>query len=163
MGEIIQNFGFDVLFKGTNMLRLLQGLWAALRISLISVALSIGLGLAVGALMTVRNPVLKVLTRIYLEIVRIMPQMVLLFIVYFGTTRVFGWNLDAEISAVIVEAFPGVSVSKVCDVAEMPVTLRQHIGCRVEGNHVIDIDVFQPLPLVHHSQRNLLRSGCRVA
>ena len=51
MGEIIQNFGFDVLFKGTNMLRLLQGLWAALRISLISVALSIGLGLAVGALM----------------------------------------------------------------------------------------------------------------
>ena len=107
MGEIIQNFGFDVLFKGTNMLRLLQGLWAALRISLISVALSIGLGLAVGALMTVRNPVLKVLTRIYLEIVRIMPQMVLLFLVFFGTTRVFGWDIPAELSAVIVFTFWG--------------------------------------------------------
>ena len=102
MGEIIQTFGFDVLFKGTNMLRLLQGLWAALRISLISAALSIVLGLAVGALMTVRNPVLKALTRIYLEIVRIMPQMVLLFLAFFGTTRWFGWNLNGETASIIV-------------------------------------------------------------
>lgn len=109
MGEFgfLQNFGFDVLFKGSNMLRLLQGLWVALRISLISVALSIGLGLIVGAVMTLKNPVIKAVTRVYLEIVRILPQMVMLFLVFFGTTRIFGWNLSAELSAVIVFTFWG--------------------------------------------------------
>lgn len=105
----MQSLGIDVLFKGTNFLRLLGGLWTALRISLISVAFSILLGLVVGVLMTRPNPVLKGIFRIYLEIVRIMPQMVLLFIVYFGTTRVFGWNLEAEAAAIIVFSFWGIA------------------------------------------------------
>lgn len=33
---------------------------------------------------------------------RIMPQMVLLFLVYFGTTRAFGWNLPGETASIIV-------------------------------------------------------------
>ena len=105
----MQNLGIDVLFKGTNFVRLLSGLWAAVRISLISVMISIVLGLVVGVLMTSKNRILKVIFRIYLEIVRIMPQMVLLFIVYFGTTRVFGWNLEAEVSAILVFSFWGIA------------------------------------------------------
>jgi len=101
------DLGLDVLFKGINMQRLLGGLWVSLRISLIAIAISIFLGLVVGWLMTRKNIVIKALTRVYLEIVRIMPQMVLLFIVYFGTTRVFGWNLDSEASAIIVFSFWG--------------------------------------------------------
>lgn len=103
------NLGIDVLFKGTNFLRLLGGLWVALRISFISVAISILLGLVVGVLMTRPNRLLKTIFRVYLEIVRIMPQMVLLFIVYFGTTRVFGWNLEAEAAAIIVFSFWGIA------------------------------------------------------
>ena len=103
----MQNLGIDVLFKGTNSLRLLSGLWVAVRISLISVMISILLGLIVGVLMTSKNRILKVIFRVYLEIVRIMPQMVLLFIVYFGTTRVFEWNLDAEFAAIFVFSFWG--------------------------------------------------------
>ena len=103
----MQSLGIDVLFKGSNFLRLLQGLWVAVRISLISVAISIVLGILAGMLMTSKNRVVKAIFRIYLEIVRIMPQMVLLFIVYFGTTRVFGWNLEAETSAIIVFVFWG--------------------------------------------------------
>lgn len=105
----MQNLGIDVLFKGTNFVRLLSGLWVAVRISLISVIISIVLGLVVGVLMTSKNRILKVIFRIYLEIVRIMPQMVLLFIVYFGTTRVFGWNLEAEVSAILVFSFWGIA------------------------------------------------------
>ena len=105
----MQNLGIDLLFKGKNLIRLLGGLWAAVRISLISVAISITLGLLVGVLMTSGNKILKIFFRIYLEIVRIMPQMVLLFVVYFGTTRVFGWNLSAEASAIIVFTFWGVA------------------------------------------------------
>ena len=105
----MQSLGIDVLFKGTNFVRLLSGLWVAVRISLISVSISIVLGLVVGVLMTSKNRILKVIFRIYLEIVRIMPQMVLLFIVYFGTTRVFGWNLEAEVSAILVFSFWGIA------------------------------------------------------
>ena len=105
----MQNLGIDLLFKGKNMIRLLGGLWVAVQISLISVAISITLGLLVGVLMTSGNKILKLFFRIYLEIVRIMPQMVLLFVVYFGTTRVFGWNLSAEASAIIVFTFWGVA------------------------------------------------------
>ena len=103
----MQSLGIDVLFKGSNFLRLLGGLWTAVRISLISVAISIVLGILAGMLMTSRSTFVKALLRVYLEIVRIMPQMVLLFIVYFGTTRVFGWNLEAETAAIIVFTFWG--------------------------------------------------------
>jgi len=83
----MSNLGFDVLLKGTNFIRLLQGLWVAIRISLISVVLSIALGLVLGILMSLRKPVINAISKVYLEIVRIMPQMVLLFIVYFGESR----------------------------------------------------------------------------
>ena len=101
------DLGIDVLFKGSNMTRLLEGLWVSLRISLISVVLSIFLGLIIGALMTRDNAVVRVITRIYLEIVRIMPQMVLLFIVFFGTTRILGLNIEAELASIIVFTFWG--------------------------------------------------------
>ena len=103
----MHSLGIDVLFKGTNMVRLLQGLWVSIAISLISVLISIVLGLVVGVLMTSHNKVIKAVLRLYLETVRIMPQMVLLFIVYFGSTRVFGLNISAEISAIIVFVFWG--------------------------------------------------------
>ena len=99
--------GIELLFKGQNFLRILGGLWVSVRISLISVAISIGLGLLIGALMTLRRPVVRAITRVYLEIVRIMPQMVLLFIMYFGTTRAFGIHMEAELAAIIVFVFWG--------------------------------------------------------
>lgn len=101
------DLGIDVVFKGMNMTRLLNGLWVSMRISLIAVAISIVLGLFIGTLMTLDNPFIKAITRIYLEIVRIMPQMVLLFIVFFGTTRVFGIDISAEVASVIVFSFWG--------------------------------------------------------
>ena len=96
------DLGLEVLFKGKNMVRLLGGLGTALQISMISVAFSIPLGILLGALMTWKNPVTKAILRIYLEVIRIMPQMVLLFLVYFGTTRAFGWNMSGELASVIV-------------------------------------------------------------
>lgn len=89
------------------MVRLLTGLAVSLRISLVSVAISIVLGVILGILMALKNPIITVISRVYLEIVRIMPQMVLLFLVYFGTTKAMGINLEAETAAVIVFSFWG--------------------------------------------------------
>lgn len=98
----MQGSGISVLFLGSNFLRLLEGLWVTLRISLIAVILSIPLGILFGMFMTLKNPFSKAISRIYLEFIRIMPQLVLLFIAYFGVTRALGWNLSADLSAVIV-------------------------------------------------------------
>ena len=96
------DLGIDFLFKGTNFIRILGGLWTALEISLISVGLSIPLGILLGIVMTIPNKAIKVITKIYLEIIRIMPQLVLLFIVFFGATRTMGINLSGEVASVIV-------------------------------------------------------------
>ena len=96
------DLGLDVVFKGKNAIRLLGGLGIALRISLISVLISIPLGILVGILMTFKNPILKAVLRVYLEIIRIMPQLVLLFIVFFGSTRALGIDISAELSAITV-------------------------------------------------------------
>lgn len=101
------DLGLEVLLKGQNFVRLLTGLGAALRISLIAVLISIPLGILLGVLMTWKHPVVKAILRIYLEIVRIMPQMVLLFLVFFGTTRAFGWDLSGENASIIVFSFWG--------------------------------------------------------
>lgn len=101
------DLGISVLLKGQNFIRMLAGLGVALKISLISVVISIPLGIVLGVLMTWKNPITKAILRIYLEIVRIMPQMVLLFLVFFGTTRAFGWDLSGENASIIVFTFWG--------------------------------------------------------
>lgn len=96
------DLGLEVLLKGKNLARLLGGLWTALRISLLSVAISLPLGVLLGVLMTRKNRVVRALLQFYLNFIRIMPQMVLLFIVYFGSTRAFGWDVSGETASVIV-------------------------------------------------------------
>lgn len=99
--------GFELLLKGNNLGRLFGGLAVALKISLLSVCISLVLGTVLGSLMNDRHPLIKGVLRGYLEIVRIMPQLVLLFLAYFGTTRVLGINISAETASVFVFSFWG--------------------------------------------------------
>lgn len=105
----MEALGLDVLLKGSNIHRLLLGLLISLRISLISVVISIFLGFILGTLMTGKNIVIRVIAHIYLEIVRIMPQLVLLFIVFFGMSRVLGLDIEAETASIIVFSFWGIA------------------------------------------------------
>ena len=103
------DLGLNVIFKGKNAVRLLGGMGVALRISLIAVIISIPLGVLVGILMTFKNPILKAVLRVYLEIIRIMPQLVLLFIVFFGSTRVIGVDISGDLAAIIVFSLWGIA------------------------------------------------------
>lgn len=93
---------FSVLLMGTNFQRLLGGLWVTVWIALVSVAFSIILGFPLGILMTRKNKVIKIICKIYLEFMRIMPQMVLLFIAYYGLTRAFNISLSGEAASILV-------------------------------------------------------------
>ena len=103
----MQDLGIQVLFQGTNFLRLCEGIWVSLRIALMAMLASMVLGMVLGMIMTSKNKIIRFICRIYLELVRIMPQLVLLFIVYFGGARHLGINLSGEVAAIIVFTFWG--------------------------------------------------------
>ena len=103
----MQDLGISILFKGINFQRLMGGLWVTLRLALITIGLSCVFGLLFALLMLSKRRPTQVFCRIWLEIVRFMPQLVLLYIVYFGFARLFGWDLDGETSAVLVFTFWG--------------------------------------------------------
>lgn len=103
----MQNLGIRILFEGNNFFRLFGGLWVSLRIAVMSMVLSVGLGILLGMLMTSKKMPVKFFTRIYLETVRIMPQLVLLFLVYFGAAKHLNVNFSWQMAAVIVFTFWG--------------------------------------------------------
>ncbi|MCZ9293689.1 amino acid ABC transporter permease [Corynebacterium meitnerae] len=92
----------QVLADGNNFQRLLLGLGVSIQIALASMGLSIVLGTLLGVVMTSKSKIVRAITQTYLQFVRIMPQLVLLFLVYFDATRAWGLNLDARVAAVIV-------------------------------------------------------------
>lgn len=91
-----------LLLNPHTMARLLKGLSVTLRVSLLSVALSVFFGLIFGWIMTKKSPIIKILSKIYLEFMRLMPQLVLLFIVYFGMARALGIHISGFNAAIIV-------------------------------------------------------------
>lgn len=93
---------FGVLFMGRNFARLMGGLWVTISIAAVSVALSLVLGFIVGIIMTSKNKIVRAVCRVYLEFMRIMPQLVLLFLAYFGITRAFAISLSGEAASVLV-------------------------------------------------------------
>ena len=92
----------DLLSKGTNLERLLYGLWITIKLSLISAILSVIFGILFGLFMVIKNPLIRIISQIYLQIIRIMPPLVLLFIAYFGVTRMYGLHISPETSTIIV-------------------------------------------------------------
>jgi len=103
----MQNLGIRILFEGNNFLRLFGGLLVSLKIAVLSMFLSVGLGILLGMVMTSKKRPVRFFTRIYLETVRIMPQLVLLFLVYFGAAKHLNVNFSGEMAAVIVFTFWG--------------------------------------------------------
>ena len=103
----MQDLAISVLFKGRNAIRLLEGLGVTLSLSAVSVLLSILVGLLLGFLMMRKNPLIRLFCRVWLETIRIVPQLVLLFLVYFGAAKAFGLQISGEAAAVIVFTFWG--------------------------------------------------------
>lgn len=103
----MQDSGIQVLFDGINFWRLLEGLFVSLKLALVSMLFSVILGLFLGIVMAGKNKIILFICRVYLETVRIMPQLVLLFLVYFGAAKHFGADISGEAAAVIVFTFWG--------------------------------------------------------
>jgi polar amino acid transport system permease protein len=98
----MQSLGISVLFEGTTMQRLLEGLLVTAGIAFLSIIIGSILGIGMGLLRTSKSKAIQFICRFYLEVFRIIPILVWLFIVYFGITSALDIHLDGEIVAVIV-------------------------------------------------------------
>jgi polar amino acid transport system permease protein len=94
--------GLDVLLDVNNLLRLSEGLRVTLRVAAVSIALALALGVVVGLVALSRRRIVQIPYRLFLETVRIVPQIVWLFIVFFGLAKLFGWNWSGETSGIVV-------------------------------------------------------------
>lgn len=93
--------GINVLFEGTNFARLMGGLWTSVWIAALSLIIGLTLGTVLGMLRTLHNRVIRFILLMYLEFFRIVPTVVLLFLVYYILPRQFNVNLPATWMAVL--------------------------------------------------------------
>ncbi|MDR2443031.1 MAG: amino acid ABC transporter permease [Deltaproteobacteria bacterium] len=84
------------------MARIFEGLGVTLKISMISVLLSVLLGVPSGLLMSSKIRFCRLFFKLYLEFIRIMPILVLLFLFYYSLSSVFSINLPAMAVAILV-------------------------------------------------------------
>lgn len=96
------NSGIEVLFEGMNMQRLMGGLLITARIALLSIIIGSLLGLLLGLVQTSKSKLVRFFCRFYLELFRIIPILVWLFIVYFGIPSMLDIHVEGEAVAVVV-------------------------------------------------------------
>ncbi|WP_295818478.1 amino acid ABC transporter permease [uncultured Deinococcus sp.] len=98
MGELLM--GFQTILSGEYPRLLLSGLGLTLAVSACALLVSVVVGTALGAVRVLRVPVLGALGNGYVEVVRGIPLIVLLSVVYYGLPAL-GLTLDGFPAAVL--------------------------------------------------------------
>lgn len=98
----MQSSVINVVFNEMNLMRLLDGLMVTARIAFISIIIGTVLGIVFGLIMTLKSKMVKFICRLYLEVFRIIPILVWLFIIYFGIPTAFDIHLEGELVSIIV-------------------------------------------------------------
>lgn len=80
----------------------------SVQISAVSIAISLVLGTFLGVAMSSKNKFIFFTLKICLEIVRIMPQIVWLFLFYYGASKAFGLDISKFNASLIVFSLWGV-------------------------------------------------------
>ncbi|WP_019639951.1 amino acid ABC transporter permease [Paenibacillus fonticola] len=98
----MQSLGIEVLFQGSNFMRLLGGLLVTIEIAFTSIFIGTALGLLMGLLRTLKSWPLRFILRFYLEAFRIIPILVWLYVAYFIFTPMLRVDIGGELTAVLV-------------------------------------------------------------
>lgn len=105
----MQNTGIELLFEGNNLLRILEGTLNTIQIAFISIFLGLIFGLIFGIIYSSKNKTIRFICRLYLEIFRIIPILVWLFVFYFIVPKFFNIDISGEIVAVCVFVLWGIA------------------------------------------------------
>ncbi|KRL96331.1 amino acid ABC transporter permease [Limosilactobacillus equigenerosi] len=93
--------GIEILWTGHNLVRLLVGLWTSVWIAGVSLILGLLVGLLFGLARTGKARLVNGILWLYLQFFRIVPTVVLLFLVYYILPRQFNLNWPASWMAVL--------------------------------------------------------------
>lgn len=92
--------GVNLLWE--NRLMLMDGMGQTIYVAMVSLLLSFIGGLMVGFLRSQKNPIMRFVTRFYLECFRIIPLIVWLFVVFFTLPRLLGQYVSSTTSVILV-------------------------------------------------------------
>ena len=98
----MQSLGINSIFQGRNLQRIFEGLVVTVEIALISIIIASILGIFIGLSRTTKSKPVLLINRVYLELFRIIPTLVWLFVFYFGVTTALNVNLSGEVVSIIV-------------------------------------------------------------
>ena len=98
----MQSLGIRAIFEGKNFERLLEGLFVTVEIALISIIIASILGVIIGLSRTTKFKPVLIINRIYLELFRVIPTLVWLFIFYFGVTTALNIDISGIAISIIV-------------------------------------------------------------
>ena len=98
----MQNLGIRAIFQGKNFQRLFEGLFVTVEIAFISIIIASLLGIIIGLSRTTKSKPILIINRVYLELFRIIPTLVWLFIFYFGVTTALNVDLSGKLISIIV-------------------------------------------------------------
>jgi polar amino acid transport system permease protein len=125
----------------------MEGLGITLWLSFASVGLSILLGIPTGLLMSSKNRAVRSLLRLYLEFIRVMPILVLLFLFYYSMSKVFSINLTPFMVSVLVFTLWGVAeMSDLVRAAVTSIPLHQRESGRALGLREAQINFYIIIP-----------------
>ncbi|MBC6357199.1 amino acid ABC transporter permease [Lactobacillus helsingborgensis] len=97
----MEHSAINVFFAGNNFARILQGLWTSVWIAALSLLIGLVLGTLLGILRTLPNKTIRFILRAYLEFFRIVPTIVLLYLIYYILPRSLHINWPASWMAVL--------------------------------------------------------------
>lgn len=144
--------GISLFFEGNNLERILQGLLVVLKISIIALIIGILLGIAIGILRTINVKPFQIIFKLYLEIFRIIPLLVLLFVFYYILPESLNIHLNNEIVSIIVFVlWISAEMSDIVRGALISVPKVQ-----IEAGKAIGLSIFQQYQYIYFPQGILL-------
>jgi polar amino acid transport system permease protein len=94
--------GIEILLDTANLARLAEGLIVTVRIAVISIVFALFFGMMIGVIALNRSKIVQIPYQIFLQSIRVVPQLVWLFLFFFGFAKWLGWNWSSEVTGIIV-------------------------------------------------------------
>lgn len=98
----MQNLGIDILLEWVTIRRLLEGLLFTLEVSITAIIMSFILGSFFGIIRISNNIWIRGFFKIYLDVIRILPTLVLLYILYYFLPGLFNFEISGFLVGMIV-------------------------------------------------------------
>lgn len=101
------NSGIEILCDWITIKRLAGGVYYTLEVSLLAIILSFLLGTLFGVIRTCKALSIRISFRVYLEIIRVLPTLVLLYLLYYTLPSIFNLEIDGRLVGILAFTFWG--------------------------------------------------------